>query len=97
MTLNEQFMVEVSRIKEPELFLGLVRLFKIKLQTEEKDEQDHYKTKDFISLFDELMSCFSGAGRKRKKEVLKILRQANAAGGETDGDNPQNSEEAFSN
>lgn len=96
MTLNEQFMIEVSRIKAPELFLGMARLLEVGFVegeiSPETDPKD-LKMKDFTTLFAEIMDSFDKRDRHRKKELLKLLRQANKEV-ERDGNNSKDSEEA---
>lgn len=75
--LNMKFMKEVGRIKDPVLFLGLARTLNVKLYTEEKDENGKLIPKDFSVLFEEMMKSFDRAGRKLKKDLLRMLRAAN--------------------
>ena len=88
-TLNEKFMVEISKIKQPEIFLGVVRILKVKLMEDEKTPRD------FVDVFRDCVEAYHNMGRERKKELLKILKQANKAKieeGEADGDRTENSQ-----
>ena len=76
--LNMKFMKEVGRIKDPVIFLGLARTLGVNLYTEEKDENsEKLKPKEFSVLFEEMMKSFDGAGRKLKRDLIKMLRAAN--------------------
>lgn len=75
--LNQKFMKELANIKDPIIFLGLCPILGVKVYTEEKDEQDRPIPKGFEVLFADVMAGFDCAGRKRKKELLSILRKAN--------------------
>lgn len=88
MTLNEKFMVEISKIKEAEVFLGVCRVLKVELLEEEEP-------KDFTQLFEEVMHSFDGAGRHKKKELLKLLANANKE--ESNGNNSKDTEKDLPN
>lgn len=90
-SLNEKFMLEIGKIQDPEVFLGIARILKVKLL------DDDMNPKDFSDLFEEVMIGFDGAGRKRKKELLKILRAANKEARIENGDSTKDSEENLSN
>ena len=91
--LNQKFMKEISNTKDPVIFLGLATILKIELYGKEKDENDKPIPKDFSVLFKEMMASYDCAGRKRKKELLKILREANKTqGGVVDGSGTKNTE-----
>lgn len=80
-SLNEKFMKEISKIKEPEIFLGVARVLKVRLVEDEKDENGKFAARDFNEIFADVMKNFDGAPRKRKRELFKILREANQAKG----------------
>lgn len=70
--LNSRFLIELPKLEAVE-FLGVCRVLKVKLM----DEQD--KPRDFSDLLNDLMEAYSAAGRARKKELLKIVKEvANA-------------------
>lgn len=71
MKLKDKFATEVARIKEPEIFLGVARILGIKFQ---KDE-----TPDFWVLLDLMLSSFEKQSKKRRKELVQILGDANRA------------------
>ena len=64
-------MNEISNTKDPEIFLGVARLLKVVLLKDDKTP------KDFLDLFVECVDAFNELGRGKKKELLKILKQAN--------------------
>lgn len=74
--LNEKFMREVGRIKEPEVFVGVARVLGVKLIGEDKE------SRDFADLFADVMASFAAAPMKRRKELLKILKASNEFKGE---------------
>lgn len=75
--LNQKFMKEVANIKDPVVFLGVATILKVKLYTDEKDENGKVIPKDFSVLFKEIMSSYDCASRKRKRELLTILKKSN--------------------
>lgn len=72
--LNERFVMELGRIKDPEIFLGVARVLKVQLMEDEKP-------RDFSELCADAIESYATSNRKRKRELLKILREANSAGG----------------
>ena len=71
MTLTQRFLNEIGCITEPELFAGVARILKVNLM-EDKDTP-----RKFADVFADTMKAYDTAGRKRKKELLKILHEAN--------------------
>ena len=71
MKLKDKFATEVARIKEPEIFLGVARILGIKFQ---KDE-----TSDFWVLLDLMLDSFEKQSKRRRKELVQILGDANRA------------------
>lgn len=87
--LNEKFVEEISRIKDPTVFLGVARVLKVQLM----DDKD---ARSFEKIIEDVVESFCGAGRKRKKELLKLLRCANKEV-ELDAGNTEDSEETVPN
>lgn len=75
-SLNDKFMIEISKVKEPEIFIGVARILKVKLI------EDSGEVRDFVDLFNDVIASFAAAPLKRRKELLKILRDANKFKGE---------------
>ena len=69
-SLEEKFMEEISRIKEVEIFLGISKLLSVELL-------DGKDPRDFTDVFADVMEKFRGKDRKRKRELLKVLKLAN--------------------
>lgn len=76
--LEERFIHELGRIKDPEVFLGVARILKVQLV---KDD----KPRDFGELCADVINFYELAPRKRKRELLKILREANTSQGGANG------------
>ena len=70
-TLTQKFIKEIANIKSPEVFLGVARILKVQLM---EDKETPY---DFVKIFSDTVEAFDKAGRARKRELLKILIQAN--------------------
>lgn len=70
-TLTQKFIKEIANIKSPEVFLGVARILKVQLM---EDKETPY---DFVKIFSNTVEAFDKADRARKKELLKILVQAN--------------------
>lgn len=94
MKLDEKFMREISRIKSPEIFLGVAKVLGVGLLEEEKDENGKFIPKDFVDIFEELMKKYSGAPRRIKKELLDLLEKANRSG--DNGNSSKDTKENFS-
>ena len=91
--LTQKFLRELSNIKDPVVFTGVCVILKVPLYMDEKDEEGKEIPKEFGSLLTELMKSYDCAGRKRKRELLKILRDANkATGGGVDGPGTEDTE-----
>lgn len=69
-TLNEKFIHEVLKIKEPEIFLGVARILRVELFQDTE-------ARDFYDICADAIVAFSQSGRKRKRELLKIIQDAN--------------------
>lgn len=80
-SLNTKFLKEISKIKEPEIFIGLAKVLGVKLLGEEKDENGKFIPRDFTEVLDDVMKSFDGARRSRKNELLRLLAEANKAKG----------------
>lgn len=70
-TLTQKFIKEIAKIKSPEIFLGVARILKVQLM---EDKETPY---EFTKIFSDTVEAFDKADRARKKELLKILIQAN--------------------
>ena len=69
--LLERFANELANTHDPEVFLGVARILKVELV----DEDD--KARGFYELWSDVIDNYNAAPRKRKRELLKILREAN--------------------
>ena len=91
-TLTQKFIKEIANIKSPEVFLGVARILKVQLM---EDKETPY---DFVKIFSDTVEAFDKAGCARKKELLKILIQANQyKERDVNGNSSQNSTETISN
>lgn len=63
-------------------FIGLARILKVQLHTDEKDEEGHFISRDFTSVLSDVLANFDKQERKRKREILQILKKAAKKGGE---------------
>lgn len=69
-SLNDKFMLEIGKIKNPEFFLGVAAILKVQLM-------DGENGRDFSEVFKDCVVSFDGLNKKRKKELLSILKEAN--------------------
>lgn len=74
MTLNEKFIQKVIKL-DPISFIGIAKILKVQLIN--KTEEDLIP-RDFTEVFDDVMKNFDAAPRKRKREILKLVEDANA-------------------
>lgn len=75
--LNIKFMEEVAKIKDPVVFLGIARILKVRVM--EDGFKEKVEPRDFMDVFTDCVASFSQCERKRKKELLTILKKANCA------------------
>ena len=75
--LNTKFMQEISKIKEPEVFLGVARILKAKIYEDEMGYDNQPVARDFIDIFADVVSNYAALERRKKRELLKILERAN--------------------
>ena len=91
-TLTQKFIEEIAKIKSPEIFLGVARILKVQLM---EDKETPY---EFTKIFSDTVEAFDKADRARKKELLKILIQANQYKEcDVNGDSSKDTTEAISN
>jgi len=74
MELDGRFIYELSKIKQPEVFIGVARILQVKLVNEEGE------SRDFDEIFNDVLNTYSAADRKRRRELFKILKAANKNG-----------------
>lgn len=74
MMIEEKFVKELSKCNDPVVFIGLCKGFKIPLMVGDSDE-----FRPFEELLNDLLDKFHGLSRKGRKELLKILTEANHA------------------
>lgn len=91
-TLTQKFIKEIAKIKSPEIFLGVARVLKVQLM---EDKETPY---EFTKIFSDTVEAFDKSTRARKKELLKILVQANKyKERDVNGDSSKNPAETISN
>ena len=87
---TEQFILELGKIRSPEVFTGVARILKVPL-VEEKE------VRDFSDVFSDTITYFEKEKTKRQKELLRILKDANKCKEETvDGNNSEDTAKAVS-
>lgn len=74
MDLDERFIYELSKIKQPEVFIGVARILQVKLVNEDGE------SRDFDEIFNDVLNAYSAADRRRRRELFKILKAANKNG-----------------
>ena len=70
-----EFSEAILRLK-PEEFLGVAHFLGVKLYTDEKDENGNPKPKDAFIVINEVLAKYETLGRKVRRELLKIVKQA---------------------
>lgn len=99
-TLNMKFMEELSRCRDVMTFVGLLRMFDVPFVEKKENEEgaEEVCDRDFNTVFKELMAKYSASDRKIKRNVLKMLKDANNSAplkeeGEEDAGSTENQEE----
>lgn len=82
-SLNKKFMDEIGRTKDPIVFLGVAKVLRVEVF---EDGAGGKNPRDFSDIFADVMFAYNGSARKFKKELLKILRDANKVKGDVNGD-----------
>ena len=57
-------------------FAGLARVLKVKLYSEEKDENGHFIPRPFTDVLNNIMENFEKQDRTRKREILQVVKKA---------------------
>ncbi len=70
MNLVEKFMLEVGYCETLE-FIGLAQMLSVPLINEDKEPRE------FADVFENILANYSKLNRARKKELLKVLKDAN--------------------
>ena len=68
---ERQFIRELGNIKDAAVFMGVVRILKV------NPMKDKDTVKEFNEVLEEVLNAYIAADLKRKKELLKILKDAN--------------------
>lgn len=69
--LIQNFIDEIARIKNAEIFIGVARLLRVNIVDKEMN------TREFNDVFADMLAAFEKSKRKFQKELLKILQDAN--------------------
>lgn len=86
LSLTEKFTNEIARTKDPLVFIGIARILNVSLMSE-KDP------KNFEDVLVECIEAFDKENRARRKELLKVLKDANKCKENIDADSTENSTE----
>ncbi len=90
--LSTKFIKELSKIKDPMVFLGVARILNVDLMV------DKDTSKDFAAVLNEVIDSYNGSNRKRRRELLKILEKSNRYKEDVgSGNSTQSSAEAIPN
>lgn len=69
--LSTKFIKELSKIKDPMVFLGVARILNVDIMV------DKDTSKDFAAVLNEVIDSYNSSNRKRRRELLKILEKSN--------------------
>lgn len=72
MNLNQKFLLEIGNCKDPVVFIGLAKTLNVSLFNEETNDP-----MDFADMLAGTMERYNKLNRARKKELLKVLKDAN--------------------
>lgn len=68
----DSFINTIAKL-EPVEFMGLARVLKVPLFT---DEGEAREPRDFTDVFGDVLESFSKCGRVRRREILKLVKGA---------------------
>ena len=87
---EEQFILELGKIKDPAVFVGVARILKGPLMNGEE-------AREFTDVFNDTIDYFIKEKKKRQKELLCILKNANKCKEDiVDGNSSENTAETVS-
>lgn len=90
--LSTKFIKELSKIKDPMVFLGVARILNVDIMV------DKDTSKDFAAVLNEVIDSYNSSNRKRRRELLKILEKSNRYKEDVgSGNSTQSSAETISN
>lgn len=81
--LNEMFVNELARMKDPVQVLGITKILGVKSTEVIKDadgEVKEVKARDASEIIIDMIDAFALCSRSRKRELLKMMRAANKGG-----------------
>lgn len=78
---TNKFLDELMKCREADVFIGTAKVLGVQLMTEEKDEEDHRIPRAFEDIFVDVVCAFAAAPRKRRRDLFKILKEANKTQG----------------
>lgn len=88
---NLKFIEEISRIKEPEIFLGVAKILSVPLI------DDNGKERSFEDICIDVIQAYKDLNRDRKRNLLNLLKKANKCkDGVVDADRTENTKESDS-
>lgn len=73
---NTQKLIEIIPKLSATEFIGLARLLRVGLYKDEKDENDHFIARPFSEVFEDVLASFNKLERKKKREILTLLKKA---------------------
>lgn len=95
MSLTEKFFDYIPKLNAVE-FTGLARLLKVQLLDEvnpaAEQTKDRYAPRSFTDVLNDMLNTFEKCDRKRRKEIIKLLKAASKAPrGDLDASDSQDS------
>lgn len=78
MKSNMQLMDQITKM-EPLEFAGLARLLGVSIVEDNPDKEAEKKVipRSFSDVLADVMAKFSGLGRNRKREIIKLVKKSN--------------------
>lgn len=68
---EKKFIKEISKIKDPVVFLGIAKVLKVSIMV------DKDTPKDFNDILKDIIDTYFAAAPSKQREILKILKDAN--------------------
>ena len=73
----DQFIFLIPKLEAVE-FMGLARLLKVQVITEDdpaaENVKDRFKPREFNEVFEDVLRAFNSQNRSRKREILKLMK-----------------------
>lgn len=77
MKINDKFLYEISRTKNPEYIAAIAKILRVDLIKKEENSEKKPEARSFADVLGDIMKNYNASNRKRRRELYEILKKAN--------------------